>query len=180
MGLLDFIFPKECILCSRIGTDICDSCIKTFAHTLPSCPICNKLSKEYITHLECSNNQIQFYTGWYLTKGLEYILLGKRDTHIYSLYLYLLRSLIQYLSIDEIVNTSNLLPILSIDKGDTELNSFLVKHIHNRNCIKKDILYIGWLQTSSNEYIEYMRRLPFGESSKVRFLILFKTTPQKE
>lgn len=177
MNLLDFIFPKECIICSKVGEDLCDSCIKNISHTLPSCPICNKLSKEYMTHPECNTYQIQFYTGWYLTKDIEYIFLKKRDSHIYSPYLYLLKNLIQYLKINEIVYSSNILPILSQDKRDTELNLYLVKHISNRDYIKKDTLYIGWLQSES---YEYMKRLPKRESSKIRFLTIFKPIPQKE
>lgn len=56
MDLLDFIFPKRCLGCGRLGKYFCERCrltIKLIASNEAICPICQKLSIDGATHLPC-------------------------------------------------------------------------------------------------------------------------------
>ena len=176
MQIIDFIFPKMCIFCGKIGEDICSSCIKKLPHTLPSCPICNKLSYNFCSHKKCSEENIQCFTGWYITKGIEYILLTKISSLIFSPYIFLLDLLIKYLKIDSIVNCSKVLPKYSLDRKEFQLNAKLANHIGNQYSKNIDILFVGYQLKGNQDIRDNIKRLPLGESLNIRFLILFKST----
>lgn len=56
MNFLDYIFPKRCVNCGKIGKYFCDSCIKkirTIAHNERICPMCGRFAFEGITHPYC-------------------------------------------------------------------------------------------------------------------------------
>lgn len=56
MNLLDFIFPKRCVNCGRIGKYFCDSCrgkMRPIAAIERICPMCGRLAFEGITHPRC-------------------------------------------------------------------------------------------------------------------------------
>ncbi len=52
--MLDFLFPKECLVCSKLGSWLCKKCSKKLVSTLPSCYICKGLSNGYKTHKDCT------------------------------------------------------------------------------------------------------------------------------
>jgi ComF family protein len=56
MKLLDFIFPKRCVNCGKIGKYFCDSCVKKIrpiAHNEHVCPMCGRLALDGVTHPYC-------------------------------------------------------------------------------------------------------------------------------
>lgn len=56
MNLLDFLFPKRCIGCGRIGKYFCDRCrakIRYIATNEAICPMCGRLSFDGATHPKC-------------------------------------------------------------------------------------------------------------------------------
>lgn len=54
--MLSFLFPKECLVCSKTGLWLCKTCQKNLFDTLPSCIVCKKLSNGFQTHSVCSKN----------------------------------------------------------------------------------------------------------------------------
>ncbi len=56
MTILDFIFPKQCVSCGKIGRYICERCQKQIipiAQNESICPMCEKPAIAGITHLRC-------------------------------------------------------------------------------------------------------------------------------
>ncbi len=56
MNLLDFIFPKRCVGCGRIGQYICHSCRKLVIPIAPNeciCPMCGNPAIGGVTHPRC-------------------------------------------------------------------------------------------------------------------------------
>ncbi len=56
VGILDFIFPKRCVGCGRVGNYFCGRCRATikFVRTNEAiCPICQKLAIDGATHPHC-------------------------------------------------------------------------------------------------------------------------------
>ncbi len=56
MNLLDFVFPRRCINCGKIGKYFCDTCrllIRPVADNERICPMCGRLALDGITHPGC-------------------------------------------------------------------------------------------------------------------------------
>lgn len=56
MNLLDFIFPKRCVNCGKIGAYFCDQCrrlIRPIAANEKTCPECGRSALDGITHPPC-------------------------------------------------------------------------------------------------------------------------------
>lgn len=51
--LLDFLFPKKCIGCRKIGSYFCDNCIQDIKQTELVCPFCEKLALGGAVHPVC-------------------------------------------------------------------------------------------------------------------------------
>lgn len=180
MNILDHIFPKECILCSRLGFDICDSCLKKIPHTVPSCCICNRVNSNYLTHDRCSCVKIQFFTGWCLTKDIESEVLKRTDAQIYSIFKYLLLVLIDYLSIEDIVANSNIIPIKTNNKNDYLLNIYLSNILSKGKDRNNKPLFIGWNSSNWNQKSIEENREPYSmELPTVRVLSIFKPTEHR-
>ena len=64
--MLNFLFPKECLVCSKTGSWLCRICQKKLYTTLPSCYICRKLSNDFKTHRMCceTNSLDSVKTFW--------------------------------------------------------------------------------------------------------------------
>ncbi len=177
MKLIDCIFPKQCLICSRIGEDICNHCLKGLTRTLPSCCICNKISNNYLTHPNCSNYHIQYFTGWYLTKDIETSLMRKKNYHLYSTYDLLLNNLINYLKIQDLINISNIYPIPSENKNDYLLNNHLSRKIAKKVNKVKNILFVGEYLSDTQNIINKTKGLSIKEPLNVHILVLFKPIP---
>jgi competence protein ComFC len=55
-NLLDFLFPKKCVLCKKIGSFLCANCFTKFSFDAKSlCLVCNKPSFNGLTHPSCRN-----------------------------------------------------------------------------------------------------------------------------
>jgi competence protein ComFC len=56
MNFLDYIFPKRCVGCGRIGRYICNTCRKLIIPVAPNecvCPVCDRRALAGITHPRC-------------------------------------------------------------------------------------------------------------------------------
>ena len=53
MGILDLVFPKECLDCNKEGVYICRNCISKVRFAKPICPECQKPSIDGFTHIKC-------------------------------------------------------------------------------------------------------------------------------
>src|SRR3989344_6231926 len=54
MGVLDFIFPKTCVNCGRVGGYLCEDCQKLIQQVeFQICPVCTKPSILGLTHPRC-------------------------------------------------------------------------------------------------------------------------------
>lgn len=142
MSLIEFIFPNQCIMCSKVGKNICENCIKKIPRCPPLCPICGKVSNGYTIHGDCSNNISTGYTGWYISKEIQLKLEEKMRKGIYSTHIYFLNNLLNYLNLWEEFNGSLILPLNSEDRDISKLNTFLSKSISNSKK-KNNVIYIG-------------------------------------
>jgi ComF family protein len=54
VGILDFIFPKHCVICRKQGKYLCDSCFVNISFDVKSlCLICDKPTFNGLTHPKC-------------------------------------------------------------------------------------------------------------------------------
>ena len=53
MGILDFVFPKNCLVCGKEGRYICEECIKKVPRAREICPYCHHYSINGRTHFNC-------------------------------------------------------------------------------------------------------------------------------
>lgn len=53
MGILDLVFPKNCLGCGREGKYICENCLFKVRVLKPACPYCEKASIDGFTHVKC-------------------------------------------------------------------------------------------------------------------------------
>lgn len=64
--LLDAIFPRGCIVCSKKGEYLCERCKKYFKRNLPECYVCRRISPMYKTHDVCKDVFCldSLFVGW--------------------------------------------------------------------------------------------------------------------
>lgn len=54
MGLLEYIFPRKCLGCGRVGGYFCADCLNMISLCGdPVCPVCNNFSPGGLTHTRC-------------------------------------------------------------------------------------------------------------------------------
>jgi competence protein ComFC len=61
VSVLDFLFPKRCLGCGRIGTYFCLRCrtkIRHIALNEPVCPVCGRLAIDGTTHPVCRTRYV--------------------------------------------------------------------------------------------------------------------------
>lgn len=69
MGFLDFIFPKFCVNCKRLGDYLCSNCFIYLSFDVSNiCAVCSRPSIDGMTHPRCKNK----YTIDGTFVGLEY------------------------------------------------------------------------------------------------------------
>ena len=175
MLLINSIFPKQCVFCSKIGEDICNNCLKKIPHSLPQCPICHKLNNGYYTHKKCSSKPIQCFTGWSISREQEFKLKQKASKGITSVYRYLLRNMISYLQIEEIVKNSFILPIHSEDHTIYTLNNTLCKEFKSHGK-KQYMLLVGFSIEEIDWVIKETKTTP--KYTEIKILTLFNTFTQ--
>jgi len=181
MNIFDYIFPKYCLICSRIGKDICDNCLKGIPHTLPSCCICKKLSNGYFTHKSCFEIPFQCFTGLYISNSLKLELERKSNLGIYSTHTYILDRIIEHFSLNSTLNRSNIYPIESDKKEVRVLNNILATRLKVSFKNKRDILLIGASIENKELLLQQVKGL-CTEPFNLRILVLFEEPipPQSE
>jgi len=153
MHLLDWIFPKQCIFCSRVGYDICDNCLKEIPRCLPCCFVCKKITNYGKTHQECfpTRDDIKIYykRGWYISQRKSLPLSSKKSLCLNSAHKYLLNILVKSTTL-----SSNIVPIKTELDIDYRFNILLVKSIKREGNTSniKDIYLVGEFLPSA-EYI---------------------------
>lgn len=59
MGVLDFLFPKYCVNCKKLGSYLCDNCFAFISFDEGNvCLVCNKASINGLTHPVCRRSYI--------------------------------------------------------------------------------------------------------------------------
>lgn len=57
MTILDFLFPKHCVNCKKVGNYLCQDCALHLKPFFPQvCPVCQRASFGGITHKKCYKN----------------------------------------------------------------------------------------------------------------------------
>ena len=79
MGLVDFVYPKLCVSCSRSGRYICSECLnKLHLKKFQICPMCTKRSIGGVTHYRCRKSYgLDGLTSIFIYHGVVRKLLGK-------------------------------------------------------------------------------------------------------
>ncbi|MGI6423288.1 MAG: hypothetical protein ACOX0X_01530 [Candidatus Dojkabacteria bacterium] len=97
MNMMDILFPKQCIVCSRIGFEICDHCLTEIPKALPTCIFCNRLSNQGVPHRECleMDKDIVWIRGWNLSKKQRFLFDLKRKNSLFSIYIFLMDKLLE-------------------------------------------------------------------------------------
>ena len=138
MHLLEWIFPKQCIYCSRVGYDICDNCLKKIPKSLPCCFICNKIVNKGETHKECfpTKAKICYKRGWYISPKRLLILNSKKILCLNSAHKYLLNRLIEDCKLKNDILRSDILPLNTNISTDFQFNISLVKSMKGGKSIR--------------------------------------------
>jgi predicted amidophosphoribosyltransferase len=171
MVLIDYIYPKQCIFCSRIGNTLCLECKSKFLRTLPTCYLCSKLSKDFLPHTHCKEGRSTYashcYTGWYLTETIESKLSMFKENGICGLYKELVCDIIKFRKLESILQHSIIYPLKTTSSRDTHLNNYLAKTLSEeyRGGIKNKIIYVGEKLSKSKNKI--------GSGENYNYLILF-------
>lgn len=161
MRLIEYLFPCQCVICSKVGEYICPKCINGIPHTLPLCCICNKLSNRCLTHAHCSNLNITYFTGWYLSNKMGNIFNQRIQKGIRRLHLSFLTALILYLKIENLIKDCRVYPLPSKNINTLKLNKFLCKSIKGTRK-SKDILFVGNRLENIREVEEVIRGLTYS------------------
>lgn len=53
MGVVDLLFPKQCLNCKRKGRYVCSECIVRTPKPRQICPVCERPSVDGMTHAKC-------------------------------------------------------------------------------------------------------------------------------
>lgn len=61
--LIDYIFPRQCVLCSATGAYLCTTCKRKLDPHPEICPICHRFSKDYQVCINCKTNK-DFFLEW--------------------------------------------------------------------------------------------------------------------
>lgn len=144
MPILDFIFPKQCVRCSRVGYYLCPSCLKIFPKSLPSCCICKNLSPNGATHYKCNfmDIGIRHVKGWYENREFRKYLIQKSSGPIYDYYLFLISEVIQRNSLLESLHSYKIFPLFG--KRFKDINKRITKKYKKYSDIKsKKLCLIG-------------------------------------
>jgi hypothetical protein len=144
MSLLDLIFPKQCVRCSRVGYHLCPDCIKMFPKSLPSCCICKKLSKNGVIHTKCNftDIKIRHIKGWYEDREFNRYLKQKTSGPIYDYYLFLISKVIQRYQLLEFLNSYKISPLFG--KRFKDINKRIAdKYKRYGNVKSKKLCLIG-------------------------------------
>lgn len=144
MSLLDCIFPPQCIICSRVGYEICDYCLIHIPKALPSCCVCKKISTNGATHKGCEliDIPVLYIKGWNMEDKYLKELEKKKSLTIYSIYRYLLFKIIEYTNLQQKISQSVVYPLSSNLKDVYNLNRYLAVSL-NQHKGKEMVTLVG-------------------------------------
>lgn len=63
MNIINFIFPRQCVICSEPGAYLCKTCKKKLQPHPEICPICHRFSKDYQVCINCKSEKNNFLEG---------------------------------------------------------------------------------------------------------------------
>ena len=161
MRLIEFLFPCQCVVCSKVGEYICPKCIKGIPHCLPICCVCNKLSNKGLTHSFCSNINITYFTGWYISEKMSKIFDQKKEKGNFNIHLRLFTTLLNYLKIYDLIKECHVYPLPSKDINTYKLNRILCKNIEGKRK-SQNIIFIGDSLEDIEEIQKLIRGLPYS------------------
>ncbi len=120
MALIDIFFPKQCILCSKLGTDICDRCLIQISRALPQCLVCGKINTNGEIHKQCLNidNKVIHLQGWNISQKYYPLFKSRKEKNLYSVYEYLLKDILKRSKIQQQIYRIEVLE-------ESNINSFL-------------------------------------------------------
>lgn len=95
MNLIDILFPKQCIFCSKVGEDICNKCLTKISISLPKCIVCGRINSNGKIHSKCMRMNITNVQGWDISKKQYLFFSKKKKLSLYSVYSYLLLNLLK-------------------------------------------------------------------------------------
>lgn len=155
MNLIDLFFPKQCIICSRVGFDICNQCLTKIPKALPTCLICNKLSNNGYIHKNCLdiNKDIYWIHGWNLSKKYKSIFDSKKKSNLFSIYILLLEELFSRFSK---LDTKFRIEPISNCSLDRYLSSMLLNDNHSET-----LSFVGERIQDKEELITRINRASF-------------------
>ena len=157
MNLIDFFFPKQCIICSKVGFEICDKCLTKIPKALPTCLICRKISNKGLIHKRCleTDKEIRWIRGWSLLKKYISIFKSKKKNCLFSVYALLLDILL--------TRTTPFGEILNIQPiSNSPLDNYLSKRF-KKNCSSNKLFLIGERIQNREELITRIRSSNFKE-----------------
>lgn len=114
MSLLDFLFPKRCVGCKKIGSYLCANCfIKISFDVEELCLICNRHANEGLIHPGCRTN----YTIDGAFASIAYNSMAKRLVHSfkYRPYLYSVREVLIDLMYEGLIQKEGLHKVIQHD-----------------------------------------------------------------
>ncbi|MCL4352939.1 ComF family protein [Patescibacteria group bacterium] len=116
MGLFDFIFPKYCVSCKKIGSYLCENCFSYLSFDTGSfCPVCRRPSFNNLTHPVCKNR----YAIDGAFSGIVYNKTAKRLIHRfkYGPYVSDLRGILVDFLFESIIQNETFNRILELDSS---------------------------------------------------------------
>lgn len=145
MSLIDIFFPKQCIICSRVGFDICDRCFTKLSKALPTCFVCRKISTNGRVHRSCldTDNRVTYIQGWKISQRYNALFEEKKNKNIYSIYTYLL----QYI-----------LDRYKIKKEEYNIFSLQISWVKDRDRKAEKICFIGERIENEEALIEQIKK----------------------
>ena len=174
MSLLDYIFPPQCVICSRVGYEICDYCLLHIPKALPSCCVCKKISTNGITHRECSFSDIPilFIKGWNMEDKYLRELEKKKSLNIYSIYRHLLSEIVKYAKLEKKISESGIYPISSDNKETFNLNKYLATSL-SKEKDKERVVLVGESLESIEILKEQIKSMKRDSIKEVLVITLF-------
>lgn len=154
MNLVDILLPKQCILCSRVGFDICNQCLTKIPKALPNCLICNKLSNHGLIHQRCLDidKEIYWIRGWNPLKNNLTVFENKKKNNLFSIYTFLLEDMLE--RFDTLEKTSQIQTITN-----SLLDRDLSKKLHF-NTHSDSLCFVGEKIENKEDLITRIKQTP--------------------
>lgn len=167
MLLTNIFFPHQCIICSKVGVEICERCLRKIPKALPMCFICGKISMNGTVHMRCSimDNSIKYLQGWNISKKEYREFYKKKKSSTYSVYRYLLLDILERQNIH--IRSYKVLPI-----QETPIDKYLVNVAHSNN-YTAGLCFIGESISNKDDLIERIRKNIKNSHQEILIISIF-------